>query len=135
MIRNDPEGMVSPHNALTEVELQILGILWGHGPSPVRVIHERLEAMRGTNYSTTVKMLSVMLQKSLVTRNEDERPHIYRPALTRKAAGRRMMRNLVDRIYEGSTMSLVMQALTTSKPSTDEIAEVRRLLDRMEDQP
>lgn len=122
-----------PEHSLTEVELQILSVLWELGPSPVREIHARLEAEKGTNYSTTVKMLSVMLQKGLVTRTENERPHIYRPKVTRKAAGKRMMRQIIDRVYEGSSMSLVMQALSTGKPSKQEIDEVRRLLDEMEE--
>jgi predicted transcriptional regulator len=68
----------------TEVELQILRILWELGPSPVRVIHQRLNQAKGTNYSTTMKMLSVMLHKGLVKRDENARPHIYRPTLTRE---------------------------------------------------
>ncbi len=117
---------------LTDVELQILGVLWRQGPSPVRVIHAELEAEKGTNYSTTVKMLSVMLQKGLVTRTENERPHVYRPKVSRKAAGKRMLKDLVEKIYEGSAMSLVMQALTSEKPSPEEIEEVRQLLNEME---
>lgn len=117
---------------LTEVELQILGVLWDLGPSPVRDIHARLEAEKGTNYSTTVKMLSVMLQKGLVTRTENERPHIYRAKVSRKIAGKRMMKDLIDKVYQGSALSLVLQALTSETPTPDEIAEVRRLLDEME---
>ena len=118
---------------LTEVELQTLGVLWELGPSPVRDIHAKLNADKGTNYSTTVKMLSVMLQKGLVTRTEGERPHIYRAKVSRKIAGKRMMRNLIDKVYEGSTTSLVLHAITAEKPSPDEIEEIRRLLDEMED--
>jgi BlaI family penicillinase repressor len=117
---------------LTDVELQILRVLWELGPSPVREIHARLEQQKGTNYSTTVKMLSVMLQKELVTRTEDQRPHVYRPKVSRKLAGKRMMRDLFDKVYEGSSLSLVLQALSTESPSADEIAEVRRFLDEME---
>ena len=120
---------------LTEVELQILGILWELGPSPVRHIHARLESAKGTNYSTTVKMLSVMLQKGLVTRTENERPHVYRAKVTRKVAGKRMLKDLIDKVYEGSAMSLVLQALATEKPNPEQIAEVRRLLDQMEGEP
>jgi len=116
----------------TEVELQILQILWELGPSPVREIHKRLQAKRGTNYSTTVKMLSVMLQKKLVTRDERVQPYVYRAAVTRQKAGKLMLRNLIDKVYEGSAMSLVLQALSTSKPSKEELEEVRRLLDQME---
>lgn len=118
----------------TEVELQILRILWDLGPSPVRDIHARLQAAKDTNYSTTVKMLSVMLQKKLVTRTEDQRPHIYRATVSRAAAGKRMVRNLIDRVYDGSATSLVLQALSSRKPSPEEIDEVRRFLDSIEEQ-
>jgi predicted transcriptional regulator len=116
----------------TEVELQILRILWELGPSPVREIHKRLEAEKGTNYSTTVKMLSVMMQKGLVRRDEDAQPHVYRPALTRERAGRRMLAELIERVYDGSAMSLVLQALSSSKATKAELDEMRRMLDRME---
>ncbi|MCA9210628.1 MAG: BlaI/MecI/CopY family transcriptional regulator [Planctomycetales bacterium] len=118
----------------TEVELQILRILWELGPSPVRNIHTRLNAEKGTNYSTTVKMLSVMLDKGLVKRDETASPHIYRPAMTREATGKRMLRDLVDKVYDGAAMSLVLQALASTKATPDELAEVRRLLDEMESQ-
>jgi predicted transcriptional regulator len=116
----------------TDVELQILRILWELGPSPVREIHKRLEADKGTNYSTTVKMLSVMLQKGLLKRDEDAQPHVYRPVLTREKAGRRMVKDLIDKVYEGSALSLVLQALSANKATKEERKEIRRLLDEME---
>lgn len=119
----------------TEVELQMLKILWDLGPSPVREIHTRLSAEKGTNYSTTVKMLSVMLEKGLVKRDEKASPHIYRPAVSREAAGKRLMRNLVEKVYDGAAMSLVLHALKSAKASPQELAEVRRLLDAMETKP
>lgn len=121
-----------PSTTPTEVELQILRILWDLGPSPARRVHQRLEAARGTNYSTAVKMLAVMLQKGLVSRDESARPHLYRPTLTRKGAGKRMLRELAERVYEGSSLSLVLHALSSSKASQEDIDEIRRLLDQME---
>jgi predicted transcriptional regulator len=97
----------SPSPQPTEVEMQILRILWDLGPSPVREIHRQLEAVKGTNYSTTVKMLSVMLQKGLVKRDE--------------------------KVYNGSAMSLVLQALSSSKATREELDQVRRMLDEMEE--
>ena len=117
----------------TEVELQMLRILWELGPSPVREIHSRLNAAKGTNYSTTVKMLSVMLEKGLVRRDENTSPHIYRAAVTRESAGKRLMKDLVDKVYDGAAMSLVLHALKSAKASPGELAEVRRLLDEMEE--
>jgi len=116
----------------TEVEMQILRILWDLGPSPVRKIHRRLEAAKGTNYSTTVKMLSVMLQKGLVKRDEGAQPHVYRPALSRAKTGKRMLDDLIEKVYNGSAMSLVLQALSSGKATKEELDEVRRLLDQME---
>jgi len=118
----------------TDVELQILRILWELGPSPVRDIHARLDAEKGTNYSTTVKMLSVMLQKGLVRRDEDARPHVYRATLTRANAGKRMLRDIVDKVYDGSTTSLILQALSSGKATPDELSEIRQLIDEMEEQ-
>src|SRR3954454_18135572 len=118
----------------TEVELQILRVLWDLGPSPVREIHKRLEADKGTNYSTTVKMLAVMLDKGLVHRDERAQPHVYRAGLSRKNAGQRMLSELIEKVYEGSAMSLVLQALSSSRATKEERDEVRRLLDEMEEQ-
>lgn len=117
----------------TEVELQMLRILWELGPSPVREIHTRLNAEKGTNYSTTVKMLSVMLDKGLVKRDEKASPHVYRAALSRQKAGQRMLGDLIDKVYDGAAMSLVLQALSSAAATKEELAKVRRVLDEMED--
>jgi predicted transcriptional regulator len=116
----------------TEVEMQILRILWDLGPSPVREIHRRLQSAKGTNYSTTVKMLAVMLQKGLVKRDEEAQPHVYRPALSRAKTGKKMLDDLIEKVYEGSAMSLVLQALSSGKATKEELDQVRRLLDLME---
>ncbi|HEY2249782.1 MAG TPA: BlaI/MecI/CopY family transcriptional regulator [Planctomycetaceae bacterium] len=116
----------------TAVELEILRILWELGPSPVREIHARLNAAKGTNYSTTVKMLAVMLTKGLVKRDEQATPHIYRAAITRDRAAKKFLSELVEKVYNGSAMSLVLQALAGGKASQAEIDEARRLLDEME---
>lgn len=116
----------------TAVELEILRILWDLGPSPVRDIHTRLAEVKGTNYSTTVKMLAVMLTKGLVKRDEDATPHIWRAAMTRDRAAKKFLTELIEKVYDGSAMSLVLQALSSGKASKTEIDEARRLLDQME---
>jgi predicted transcriptional regulator len=112
--------------------MQILRILWKLGPSPVREVHKRLQAAKGTNYSTTVKMLAVMLQKGLVKRDEDAQPHVYRPVLTRAKTGKRLLDDLIEKVYDGSTMALVLQALSSGKATKEELDEIRRILDEME---
>lgn len=117
----------------TAVELEILRILWELGPSPVREIHARLNEAKGTNYSTTVKMLSVMLTKGLVKRDEEATPHVYRAAMSRERAAKKLLTELIDKVYDGSAMSLVLQALSGSRASKEEIAEARRLLDALDE--
>ena len=121
-----------PSTQPTEVELRILRILWEHGPSTAREIHNRLAGERETNYSTTVKMLSVMLEKKLVKRDETVRPQVYRPAATQGRTQERMLKDLVRKVYDGSVGSLVMQALSSQKSSPEELAEIRRLLEKLE---
>lgn len=116
----------------TAVELEILKILWDLGPSPVRDVHARLNEAKGTNYSTTVKMLAVMLTKGLVKRNESATPHVYRATLTRDRAAKTFLNELIEKVYDGSAMTLVLQALAGRKASKEDIAEARRLLDEMD---
>jgi BlaI family penicillinase repressor len=117
----------------TAVELEILRILWELGPSPVRAIHAKLAESKGTNYSTTVKMLAVMLSKGLVKRDEDATPHVWRAAISQERAAKKLLTELIDKVYQGSAMSLVLQALSSGKASKEEIDEARRLLDEMEE--
>ena len=116
----------------TDVELQILTALWQLGPATVREIHNELSKQKETNYSTTVKMMSVMLEKELVKRDDSVRPQIFRAAVTRQNAQKKMLKGLIHKAYEGSAKSLVMQALSTQKATSADLAEIRKLLDKLE---
>ncbi len=116
----------------TEVELQILRILWEQGPSTARQIHNRLAQERDTNYSTTVKMLTVMLDKRLVKRDATVRPQVFRPVASQERTQQRMLKDLIKRAYDGSAGSLVLQALASQKASRQELVEIRRLLGELE---
>jgi predicted transcriptional regulator len=120
----------------TEVELQILRVLWKSGGSTAREIHNALAELesRETTYSTTVKMLSVLLEKGLVKRDESASPQVYRAASSQKVTQRKLLGDLIDKVYDGSALSLVMQALSTRKASSEELAEIRRILDQLEGQ-
>ena len=117
---------------LTEVELQILQVLWDSGPSTVREVHRALEEFKETNYATTVKMLRVMHEKSLVKRKEDAKPIIYRAAITRERAQKRGLSDLITRLYNGSAAKLMMHALSDKRATPEEIAEIRQWLDEIE---
>lgn len=116
----------------TAAELEILRIVWAIEPCTVGDVHARLVAEKGTNYSTTMKMLSLMLGKGLLVRDERASPHRYRARLTRDKARRSMLGELIEKVYEGSAMGVALQALSHSRATPEEIAEARALLDRLE---
>ncbi len=118
----------------TDVELQILRILWEDGPSIARHVHDRLQDAKQTTYSTTVKMLSVMLEKGLLKRDDKVRPQIYRPAMAQQRTQKRMLGELLDKVYDGSAKTLMLHVLSSKKTSREELDEIRQWLDEMEEQ-
>jgi BlaI family transcriptional regulator, penicillinase repressor len=115
----------------TEVELQILRILWELGPCTVRDVHNGLSETKETQYSTTVKMLLVMLEKSLVKRDDSVRPQVYSSATSQAVTQKRLLKDLIKKAYDGSAKSLVMQALSSARTSKEDLDEIRQLLDEM----
>ena len=114
----------------TDVELEILNILWGLGPSTVREVYSQMRESRDIVYATTKKMLLVMLQKGLVKRDEKASPHVYRAAKSQKHTQQRMLADFVQKVFDGSTKSLLVQALSCAKPSKEDLDEIRGLLDQ-----
>ena len=117
----------------TEAELEILGILWKHGPSTVRAVHDAMAGSRLVGYTTVLKLLQIMAEKGLVRRDETERAHVYAPSAPAERTQRRLVADLLDRAFAGSAARLVQQALSSRRASPEEIANIRRLLDHMED--
>lgn len=114
----------------TDAELAILRVLWQLGPSTVRQVHDVLMRERPTAYTTALKLLQIMTEKGLVRRDETDRTHVYHPRLTEEQTQRQLIRDLVDRAFGGSSSKLVLQALATKRASSDELAEIRRMLER-----
>lgn len=115
----------------TEVELQILRILWEMGPSVVREVHDRLSEAKDTQYATTVKMLLVMLEKGLVTRDDSVRPQVYSAATSQAVTQKRMLKDMIKKVYDGSAKSLVIQALSSTRTSKEDLEEIRKMIDEM----
>jgi len=116
----------------TDAELEILCVLWSRGPSTVREVHEVIAESKPTQYTTVLKQLQVMATKGLVERDESERSHVYQSARSRDWTQRQLAGDLLQRAFGGSTGSLVMGALSQTKASKRELAEVRRMLDEYE---
>jgi predicted transcriptional regulator len=113
----------------TDAELAILRVLWERGPSTVRQVHEVLSRERPAAYTTALKLLQIMTDKGLVSRDERDRSHVYHARLTEAQTQRQLVRDLVDRAFGGSAAKLVMQALAARRASPEELVEIRRLID------
>jgi len=116
----------------TDSELAILRVLWEKGPSTVRQVLAKLNQDRATGYTTALKMMQIMTDKGLVERDECVRPQIYRPRLSREQTERQLVRDLLERGFAGSAKRLVLQALAVKKASAEEMAEIEKLLNKLE---
>jgi predicted transcriptional regulator len=116
----------------TEAELDILNILWDHGPATVRQVHQQLERTKPSQYTTTLKLMQIMADKGLVVRDDTERSHIYRPVLEREHVQRQIASHLMDRVFGGSARNLLLGALGAKRTSKKELAELRQLLEDYE---
>lgn len=116
----------------TASELEILQILWAHGPSTVRDICEIMSQSKPTGYTTVLKLLQIMTSKGMVIRNEEERAHVYQAIQPAENTKRQLVNDLLQRAFSGSASQLMMHALAGKKTSPQEIEEIRRLLDEFE---
>ena len=115
----------------TQAELEILNVLWAGGTGTVRDVHGRLQSdLHRTSLTTTLKMLQVMTDKGL-TRRSDTRPHRYSPAMPRRQAQAGMLRDMVQRVFDGSVRKMLVRAVEDIGVSPRELADVRKLLNQI----
>jgi predicted transcriptional regulator len=112
--------------------LAILNVLWAQGACTVRDVHERLSQDRDMGYTTVLKLMQIMFDKGLVTRDDSQRLHVYKARQQEQTPRRMLVTDLLTRAFGGSTEKLVMQALSAKKASKQELAEIRRLLNELE---
>lgn len=115
----------------TDAELEILRVLWDEGPSSVRQVQEILGRSREVGYTTVLKLLQIMTEKGLVVRDESQRSHIYSPRQSQQKTQRQLVRDLISRAFGGSAEKLIMQALSAQKVSSEELAEIRDMLEEL----
>src|SRR4051812_12280336 len=111
----------------TTVELAILQALWQRGPSTVREIHQALA--NDTGQSTTLKMVQVMTEKGLLSKDESVRPQVFRPARPAEQTQLQLVDELIQRAFGGSAADLVMRAASAERVSPKELAEIKRLIE------
>ncbi|MEZ6092096.1 MAG: BlaI/MecI/CopY family transcriptional regulator [Pirellulaceae bacterium] len=113
----------------TEVEMEILQVLWDIEPATVRDVVERLNQVRPRAYTSILSMMNVMHTKGLVTRKSSGRAHVYRAKHSREKTLGGVVKELLGRAFQGSSASLITQVLEQSKPSPEELAEIRQAIE------
>lgn len=117
----------------TESELEILQVLWRLGKASVRQVHDELAKNKDVGYTTTLKLLQIMHEKHLVARTEEGRYHVYKAIVSEHETQQNLLNRFVDATFGGSAMKMVMQALGNHKASKEELDEIRKLLDEIEE--
>lgn len=114
----------------SDFELAILRVLWRLGEGTVRQVHEALQPERQLGYTTVLKTMQIMAEKGLLLRDEQAKSHVYRPAEPAQETRQGMVRDLVDKAFEGSAMQLLAHALHAKRPSASELDELQALIEQ-----
>jgi len=115
----------------TESELEILKILWDKENATVREVHDELSKNKDSGYTTTLKLLQIMFEKGLVTRDDSNKTHIYQPAVTKQKTQKQFLDKMINTLFAGSSTQLVLQALGNQKASKVELEEIQKYLDNL----
>ncbi len=118
----------------TEVELEILQVLWEAQPATVREVTEALNRQRPRAYTSILSMLNVMHEKGLVVREVQGRAHLYRAKKSREKTLGGVVKDLLGRAFQGSSTSLITQVLEQSKPSAEELREIRQVIEAWQEE-
>jgi BlaI family penicillinase repressor len=116
----------------TDAELSILQVLWEIGPATVRQVHDALSQQRDLGYTTVLKIMQIMAEKGLVTRDQSQRSHVYRANKPREQTQAQLVGDLLDKAFGGSAARLVMSALAHKPASREELKQIQRMLDEIE---
>jgi predicted transcriptional regulator len=119
----------------TDAELEILNVLWRRGPSTVREVHDEISKARTTGYTSVLKLMQIMGGKGLVEREERQRLHVYRATAAEEETQSALVRDLLERAFNGSATKLVMHALSSERASAEDRDLIRKMLKEYEEKP
>lgn len=127
--KRDQPNKIEP----TKSELEILQVLWKEGPSTVRFVNDRLnEQKRSVQYTSTLKLMQIMVEKGILNRDESSMKHVYSAALEEQKTKGFLLDRFIDSMYNGSATNLMMQLLGNKKASKKELQAIKELLEKME---
>jgi len=117
----------------TDSELEILQLLWEYGPMTVREINDKLNLVRKVGYTTSLKMMQIMTDKGLLSRDTGERSHVYSPLLRSEDVQSTMLDHVLKTVFKGNRSSLVLQALGKNDASPEELSELKTWIKKLEE--
>ena len=124
--------IATPPPLPTDAELQVLRVLWALGAGTVREVHDVLYAHTPVGYTTALKLLQNMHAKRLVSRDDRQRQHVYAAAVAESDTIRGVLRQIIDRTFDGSAAALAMHALGAGHATAEELTELKRMIRSLE---
>ncbi|WP_010583332.1 BlaI/MecI/CopY family transcriptional regulator [Schlesneria paludicola] len=117
----------------TDQELEILKVLWKRGRSSVRDVWLELRESREIGQTSVLKIMQIMRDKGQLVCDADQRPQIFWPKQTQKSTLKQLAGDLLQRVFGGSASLLLQHAIDSKQASRHELAEIRTLLDQLDD--
>src|SRR5947209_929356 len=118
------------NETLTGQELEIMKVIWELEEATVRDVYEKLLERRSIAYTTVMTMMNILEQKGQLQRRPADRAFVYRPARPKQKVIREMVREFVNRVFDGAAEPLLMHLVEDKKLSAEDVAEIERLLRR-----
>lgn len=115
----------------TESELEILKVLWNEKTATVRTVHEELLKTKDSGYTTTLKLMQIMFEKGLVTRDDSNKTHVYKPSVTKEKTQQQFLNKMINTLFAGSSSDLVLQALGGHNASSEELEKIQQLINQL----
>jgi BlaI family transcriptional regulator, penicillinase repressor len=116
----------------TRSELEILRVLWQHGPSTVRFVMQELNKIRELNYTATLKLMQLMVDKGILKRDERKMQHVYHVVAAEDKHLERLLDKFLDTLYQGSATSLMIQLVEKKRVSAADLKKMKDLLENLE---
>jgi BlaI family transcriptional regulator, penicillinase repressor len=114
----------------TELELEILKVVWQTEPATVRKVRDALASVRDLAYTTVMTVMSIMADKGYLKRKKAGRSYVYEAVYRENKASRNMLQDVIDRVFGGSTTAVMQHLLETSEIDDEELKQIRLLINR-----
>ena len=114
---------------LTPQELEIMKIVWKLGTATVRDVYEALRERRRIAYTTVMTMMKILADKRHLRRSQQGRTYVYEPTRSKNEVLRSMVREFVNRVFNGSAEPLLVHLLQDRQLSTEDLQKIQQMME------